>query len=645
MFIIILFTLLLLLTLSTQFITIKEVNTSFEYFLKMLIILSFAISIYAIYATNGKTLFWSYLLIILVLLLKKKIQLKQFELKNFFYNISYLLYLIPILILQCILHFNFSKLEFKIPSDDIIVYASYSKQIVEFGQENKYALFSHFYPKLFNGVNPYHFYELWLNALVSLLNKNESIYNLIFITYPLLIWMAFIGLISILDNFKINKIKSKLFALLFLFIGPLYFQAYEFLFKDGNLVNYAVFTIPGFVKQTLPFSYFGQKHLPVILFSIVLVNFAILEYWKSTLISIHALIIASFGLFPGAYSLLIPIFLKVSKNKKSFFIVLAVLSFITFFGLLQINKLGISKDISNATFYFNFFLTDLNWKGEILRVIYKLTIPFLWFVILYIPYLIIILLNYKTLLKNKIFKTLMQIILFSYLGASCFTLILEGLNTEQFITNLLPLYNIIFITIIILIISQKTEKSFSKRFILSSIIIAIVIVQNVYFTVNFHRYFKDVYNDKYQKTTQKKILHKFTLDKTRYIAFLLSDSTVAEYDPMHQYVKLPAKFLYNHDYFNQVNINYPYQEYPKNSSYYTFAPYNQMKYFLNNKKITKSDFVIEQLNFLRKYRIKWVLCEKNAKITTLMRTYCVDSVLDKLSGEKYYKLSFNKNHF
>ena len=107
MFIIILFTLLLFLTLSTQFITIKEVNSSFEYFLKTIIILSFSIAIYAIYATNGKTLFWSYLLIIMVLILKKKIQLKQFELKNFFSDISYLLYLIPILILQCILHFNF----------------------------------------------------------------------------------------------------------------------------------------------------------------------------------------------------------------------------------------------------------------------------------------------------------------------------------------------------------------------------------------------------------------------------------------------------------------------------------------------------------------------------------------------------------
>lgn len=637
------FFIVLFLASLVQFISIKHVQSSFEYFLKTVIILSVTISIFAIYETKGITVFWSYILIILILIFKKIILFNKFDFKQFCSDLYFTLYSIPILILQFILNYNFSKGDFKIPSDDIIVYASYSKHIIEFGQENKYALFSHFYPKLFTGLNPYHFYELWMNALVTKLNQDSSILNLNFITYPLLIWIVVIGLISILDTLNINKIKGRIIVILLLFIGPLYFQAYEFVFKDGNLVNYSVFTIPGFVKQTLSYSYFGQKHLPVIIFSIVIVNLILLEYWKCTLMGIQSLVIASFGLFPGAYALFIPIFMKISKNKKTSFIILSILCFIAFFGILKVNQLGISEDISKSTFYINFFLKDLNWKGEILRVIYKLTVPFLWFVILYLPFLILIFLNYKTIVHKKICKTFIQLILFSYVGAACFTLIIEGLNTEQFITNLLPFYNIVFTTIILMIF--KASLSNSKKTVLNYSLIAIVLIQNLYFTLNFHSYFKNVHNDQYENKTQNKLIYKLKKDKTHWIAYLLSDATIAKYDPMHQYVKLPAKFLYNFDYFNQVNINYPYQQYPKNSSFYAFAPYNQMKYFLNNKKIAKSDFSIEQLNFLRKYRISWVLCEKNAETPSLFKRYIVDSVLDKLSKEKYYKLRFSKNHF
>lgn len=634
---------LIFLIFSIQFISIREVNSSFEYFLKTLIIISLSISIFAIYETNGLTLYWSFVLITGYLIFKKKIFINQFSFKKLIYDLSYIFYTIPILILQFKFNYNFSKSDIKIPSDDIIIYAGYSKQIVEFGQENKYALFSHFYPKLFYGLNPYHFYEIWLNALVAKTNNYSSIYNLIFLTYPLLIWIVLIGLISILDAFKINKTQSRIFVILFLFIGPLYYQTYEFLFNDGNFVSYSVFTIPGFVKQTLPYSYFGQKHLPVIIFSILFINFVILKYWKGTLLGIHCLIVTSFGLFPGAYSMLFSIFFKVFKNKKYSFVLLSILSFFLFFGIINLNKLGISSEISKSTFYINHFLTNLNWKGELFRLLYKFITPIIWFIILYFPLVILILLNKKVLFFNRTFKSLIQLIIFSYVGAACFTLIIEGLNTEQFITNLLPFYNIVFITIIILIISNhKITNPYVLK--INYLIFFLVIIQNFYFTLNFHENFKDVFNDRYQKTTQKTLITKLKLDNTKYIAYILSDSTLSKYHPMHQCIKLPAKFLYNHDYFNQVNINYPYYEYPKNSSYYSFAPYNQMKYFLKNKIIRKTSFPKEQIKFLRKFNIEWILCEKNAELPTKFNKYISDSIVDKISGEKYYKLLLYKNH-
>ena len=347
--------------------------------------------------------------------------------------------------------------------------------------------------------------------------------------------------------------------------------------------------------------------------------------------------IASFGLFPGAYAMIVSFLFSEIKNKRKYILFLLIISFTLFFGVISFNKIQISDEISKSTFYINYFLKELNWKGEILRIVYKLFIPAIWFFILYFPVIFLVVLNLKLLKSNLTFLAMIKVISFSYIGATLFTLLIEGLNTEQFITNLLPFYNVTVIVIIMMILT--TEKSHNKLInLLNYFTVILILTQNIYFTSNFQNNFKSVLDEKYQKTNQDLLINELKKDHTKFIAYLLSDKTVSYFHPMHQCIKLPAKFLYTHDYFNQLNINYPYYEYPENSTYYSFAPYNQMKYFLNNKKIEIKDFPKEQIRFLKHFKINWILCEKNAILPNELKIYVVSTIKDNLSGEVYYKL-------
>jgi hypothetical protein len=66
-----------------------------------------------------------------------------------------------------------------------------------------------------------------------------------------------------------------------------------------------------------------------------------------------------------------------------------------------------------------------------------------------------------------------------------------------------------------------------------------------------------------------------------------------------------------------------------------------MKYYLNGEKISQKDFPSSQLMFLKQNKIKWILLEKNAVIAPVIRKIVVDSLIDNLSNEKYYKIRLN----
>jgi hypothetical protein len=606
----------------------------------IVLFLTFFISAFAIYDTHFKTVFILYPIIVGYLIYLRYFKFNfRISFPSILNHLGLLFYFIPIYLLQFLFHYDFSKGALYVISDDIYDYAATSYQLVHYGIENRTSIYSQFYPDLFTGVQPYHYFELWLNGMITAFFGGSYVYNLLFVTYPLLLWLYVLVLLALIEHFKLLKYRY-LLLIVCIFVGPLYLGVYERFFNDGNFFDSAVFSIPGFVKQTIVYSYFGQKHLPVYIFSGLFVLGILKTDYRLLFFAFNSLLIASVGVFPGVVSaVFIGFLLLIKRNKKylRLFIpfilfVIIYLAFFAFFGF------GVSKEISTKTSYFNYFLERLNWKGEVFRVIQKMFFPISWFFILYLPYLLLVKLFRIPLSKR--FISLIYLVVLSYFGGALLTLILYGLNSDQFITNLLPLYNLVLITLLlysmrfILVYFQK--KSF---YLFISILFCFSIV-NSYQVFSFHFLpgFKRINKDVYSYHTQKQLLSSLKKHPPTFIAYLFSDSILEQFHSVLQYSYLPAKYCMDNNYFQYVDINYPYYTYPFSSSSNVFSPKNQLKYYFEESPTNKLNFESIQFRFLKEKHINWVFCTSGAIIPSRLKPFVKESISDPISNENYYRI-------
>ncbi len=630
-----LFCIAILICLS-NFISIQNIeNNTFNFFCRITIVLTTIISVFAITVTKGKSVFIIPIIILLGLFYLKEIKISKPNRKQIYLNLKYLIWIIPIIIFQGYLNFDFQLNTPFVPSDDILLYSSFSEQVIKFGQENKYSLFSEFYPEKFHGISPYHYFEIWLNGLIGYIGKLSYTYCLNFVTYPLLIWLYLIGIISLIENFGVKITITNFFLpIILLFFGPIYSSVYEILFHDGNFFSTTVFTIVGFVKQTLPFSYYGQKHLPVYIFGILLIIFILQKKYIASILASYGMISSSFGIFPGVLGANSIFFLKSNNTNKKIIVSVSVILVVLFFGLIILNQIPLSKEISQKTFYLSEFMTKLNFKGEIMRILNKLFIPFVWFAILYFPFILLFIKYSKTLKLLDEHKTIIQYIVLSLFTGAIFTLILKGLNTDQFVTNLLPICNIICIVFFLQIYS-KLSGSIQKRLLVFSVLISCF---NFIFILTHNKDHRIVFSEIYSKEISTKINNEFNKNSNNSIAYLFSDEILYKHDLMMQYVYFPGKFIFISNNFNYYNLNYPYIKYPESSSSIAFAPYNQMRFFIEDRPISQIEFEKVQVRFLKEKSIKWLFCSKNTVIPASILQLVKHKYIDRISGEIYCDL-------
>lgn len=634
--------------LWSTFISFRNYNFSIEknnlFFFKSAIlytfILSLVVSLFAIYKTELASIFLIFPLVIIYLYRINFFSVKIFfSSNNVFLNFRTLFYLLPIYLIQFYLNYDFTKGKLYLISDDIYDYASTSYQLVHYGIENRTSMFSIFYPELFKGVQPYHYFELWLNGLFSSIFGGSYAFNLLFFTYPILIWIYILVLLAIIEHFKLLKYR---FILLFvsLFVGPNFFGFYDQLFNGGNFFDSSVFTIPGFVKQTLVFSFYGQKHLPVYIFSGLLILGILKFNFRILLFSFCLLLLSSVGVFPGVVSGFFLVWVLLFHFQRKYIIyalpfilvLFLYVLFYTFFGF------GVSEEVSIKTNYFSYFLTNLNWKGEFIRIIEKLTFPFIWFLILYFPYFLILYL-FKIPI-NKKFKTLIFFIIISYFGGALFTLFLYGLNSDQFVTNLLPIYNISCTCFLLYGLSYLIETSKQTKIFVFFVVLCFTSLTNIFnlFSFHFTPSFKRVNTDVYSLRTQNRLITRLKIDSPKYIAVILSPTVLRTYHPAVQYPFLPAKYCFDHNFFNYLDLNFPYYKYKFSSASNIFSPRNQMKYYLKNKNISKESFEKVQLRFLKENKINWIFCSKGANLPLSLFPYVTECIFDSISKEHYYRI-------
>ena len=608
-------------------------NVIFDFFIRQLTVLSVIISLFAVLITKGKTVFLVFIFAFIYLLFKKKLSFKlpkEINKSNF----KFFLLIIPIISIQFLLQFDISSLTPYIPSSDITQYASYAWSMVEFGSENKYETLNKLYPHLFSGIGPYHYYEIWFTSVLGFLSKESYVFILQLIVYPYLIWLFILGIASVFEEYY-SKVSLKHYFLCFLllFIGPVYFSVYQFVFNDGDFLTSTVFTVPGFVKQTLCFSYFGQKHLPVYIFGILSFLFLIKKQYSNFILSGLLISICSFGTLPGVFGALGVLYLiKRELRTKSNFIIFCLIG-LTFIVIIGLFKLNINHEISQKTFYYNDFLKYLNFKGEIVRFTTKLIVPFIWFLVLYLPYVGLIFIYRNSIFNTKELKWLYLLSGFFFIFGALFITMVQGLNSDQFITNLMPLFNvIIIITLIHLFYNLKSK-------ILFSIVVLLTVVINTIFIINYFSSNVNKQDKLFDLAVVKSVKSELKSNKSKpIIAYLLSEKDINERPPVNWYGVKPGKMFTLDNYFNLININYPYMKYLRNTSSIAFSPDNQMRYFLHYKMVSPMSMGKYQVEFLLKNNIKWIFCTDSLSLPKVITPFISKTFFDSISGEIYYKL-------
>lgn len=611
-------------SIYVPFMNKKDVYSPLSLVLSLIVITT----IISFYYSGFKTINYVCFLLLLYFFKRKYLILRinrPFILKK---EMIHLFILSSLFLVQFLLFFFDFELSY--PSDDIVLYGKIAQDLVLYGQENTSGILNQLYPTLFNGTSNYHFFELWLaGGLANFFNLSYG-YTLIFIVYPLFLFVYTLLLFELVKFFlPFSKSLRIIITICLFFIGPVYFGVYESIFNDGNLTNTTVFSITGFNLQSLPFSYYGQKHLTTYVFLLA----SLLSFFtkRKQLVILFAILscVASFGLFIGVFVGLFAmvLFNKSYRTAENLFIVSS--SFLLIIGFYQLTNQSIASEIKEQTFYFNEFGKYLNWKGEIARALSKVLVPFIWYAILYFPFLIPLFFFKKTIIRIEIsrYTPFFVFISFAYLAGSLFTIVLQGLNSDQFLTNLLPLFNLAAIVLIIFYL--KKLNSISPKFILVFFFFAIFL--NMVFVFNSYKSTHYPIEKMYGQEFSKKV-ENLIKDSNPLIGYLLEDSIIKKYPPINWYPYRPGKrFILTHNLNQFVNLNYPFNDYIKSSSSLAYSSENQMKYFIK-EQIDEVEFYKFQREFILNNGIKYIFASNIQTIPEELKSLVKDIIVDSKTG-------------
>lgn len=607
-------------------------NNESNFSLQLLISLVLIISSISIFYTSFKTINIVYVIIIGYMFFRKTLKLSNEFKIEFKKELIAVFFLSIFFVIQYLLIFNNGELGY--PSDDIVFYGKVAQDLIQFKQENISGVLNEIYPELFKGTKNYHYFELWITGYIASTFNLSYGYTLYFIVYPILLFIYSSLLFSLIKTF-ISKSSLYIGVITFalLFIGPVYLNYYSNLFNDGNMIGTTIFTIPGFNLNSLPFSYYGQKHLTTYIFLIASIILYFHKHYKLFIIFAVFSTIASFGVFIGVFGGLFTFTVLQKKHRSIHNIILLIISSLTIIAFYQLTNQPIMRTVTASTLYLDDFGKHLNIKGEIARGLGKVFIPFIWYSILFIPFLTPLFFEKKirSTLYNNSNKSFIFFVILSFLSASAFTIFVQGLNSDQFLTNLLPLFNLSLILLVIFYIKQYN--SFRFKAILLLPLVSVLI--NISFTLNRHYY--TPLESFHSKEFIDKVNQEVALDNK--IGYFLSNETITNYPPINWYPFKPGKYFILTSGFNRfINLNYPYTFYKKSSSSIAYSPENQLKFFIGDS-VSIANFEPYQKEFILKHNLNCFFASDIESIPSWFENFNHEKTIDSKSGICFIKLT------
>jgi hypothetical protein len=335
------------------------------------------------------------------------------------------------------------------------------------------------------------------------------------------------------------------------------------------------------------------------------------------------------GLLPGivgGLTLILAIEFLKTKQLLPLLKNILPLTLVIFFVLIYY-KINGGYDIEKQT-SINTLSSGLNLKGELIKIVFKLSYAFCWLAIIYGVYLIVAIKNKSIIRENK---KIISFTLACLLAGISTRPIIEGFNAAQFLTYLLPLLNVCIIILLIQTMESKSKWG-TSGIITLIVIIACINGTKTYFNCTTRR---EINIDKLQGNifTQKaiNILSSYKQPK---IAYLLNDNDVKNIQPGYWYGYYPCEFLLTQDYFNLYSLNYPYQKYPKNSLSSRYTNWNHQIYLLKNKVLNARQFETHILNFITNYQIQIIILKSHATLPIGIKQKIKTQIKDPISGDQ-----------
>ncbi len=559
--------------------------------------------------------------------------------------------LLPLFIVSFILYSWFASIVltgsdwvFSIPNKDNIFYSNISLMLTQTGIENTCGI-NNLINDAYSGINPYHYFELWLNAGLSVVYCSPNLLSLYLLTYPMLNIIAVLGLFALLEKISTVSLFQQMAVPLFLFLGGLYF----YLEKPSSVyvLNYI----------EAPLEYFGEKfsaYYPFLFLSVLLfINGYITIALASLLILPILSISVGMGTLGGILLFSLTAVLTRQINKYEFiricFYVFCLGGFIifmyTYFGntKLRYHEYGNVMETTDLTGW-----SFRSVKIFIAELLYRMKDIFYRSLLLYLPFILLstILLFSKGVKSH--YKNLSWLMLCCYFaslfGSATFYKMQNG---WQLYTNVLCFVNVLFIVLALVFFFEKKSLTPLNKKIRSAILAITLIVLFSKAVYAYHIY--DVQKEKNNSLSAE------YLEKIRRITFKEEEKAIGVMlFEETEYKTLAIKGYPDHSFYlpflsqymgcidisilgdtlvRELRDNIPMIE--KKSI--EISAFNQ---FVKSQQ-EKNNFVSiqqSQIDFIDQYNIKFIIASKNVLINQLIIERVDTLFSDPRSGQRFLLL-------
>ncbi|PBQ34375.1 hypothetical protein CNR22_22220 [Sphingobacteriaceae bacterium] len=512
---------------------------------------------------------------------------------------------------------------------DNAVYGHLSNYIASTGIENKW--FSYFTDhSSIKSIEPYHYVECWLNAFVSSVFKTNSLLNFYLVTYPLLILISCFGILAIMEHYAKVTFTGVILSFLLLFIGAV------FSIKQSN---YHFNTL----AAEVPLQHYGEKfsvYYPFVLFSVLLL---LNKLHEEALLFGLSLCIVSSTMLPAiiVFTLVITLFFFRRLNKvvffRAFLFLFCFLAFYKYFASSDYTytdnwRLYEFSDLETLSFSFQWF------KLAISNFIYAFFKSLVYFLANYF-YLPILYLAGFVFLKREVVRPLLFLSTLCLCGLLVACFFYKMLDNYQLFTNTLPLLHVLSIVILLQLLHTSTAlvKTFSGLFILA------FFGYTVYCSVKEYNIL-----DKSMSVSNDYLIKSKALisdSEDHQVAFIYNQ---ADADTL--LLNRSKNYLYHLSYLGMdavpLRMSLPEVRYTSplpvvQADYDRLLEHELFYSFYNQQTADRIDKDSLELNFLRSYKIRYVLLSPTVAVPNYMNSQNSIIVNDSKTGVRFIKLLFN----